>query len=39
MIEATGSPVESPMVPQAVLEWQDAENRLVAGGQPVPIPA
>jgi acyl-CoA thioesterase FadM len=39
VVEATGSAVESPEVPQAVLEWQDAENRLVAGGQPVPIPA
>jgi acyl-CoA thioesterase FadM len=39
VIGATGSDVESPPVPQAVLEWQDAENRLVAGGQPAAIPA
>ena len=39
VVSATGSALESPPVPQAVLEWQDAENRLVAGGQPQPVPA
>ena len=39
VVRATGSALESPPVPQAVLEWQDAENRLVAGGQPQPVPA
>ncbi|HYH80493.1 MAG TPA: acyl-CoA thioesterase [Longimicrobium sp.] len=39
VVKATGSALESPPVPQAVLEWQDAENRLVAGGQPVSLSA
>ncbi|HEX9935624.1 MAG TPA: thioesterase family protein [Longimicrobium sp.] len=39
VVSATGSTLESPPLPQAVLEWQDAENRLVAGGQPQPVPA
>jgi acyl-CoA thioesterase FadM len=39
VIDATGSDVQSPELPAAVLEWQDAENRLVAGGEPAAISA
>jgi acyl-CoA thioesterase FadM len=34
VIDATGRGVPSPELPQGVLEWQDAESRLVAGGEP-----
>jgi acyl-CoA thioesterase FadM len=39
VIDATGSAVPSPEIPQAVLQWQDAEDRLVAGGQPLSLSA
>ena len=36
VVDATPHPVPSPPIPSAVLEWQDAEGDLVAGG---PAPA
>lgn len=39
VIDATGSAVRSPEIPPAVLQWQDAEDRLVAGAQPLSLSA
>ncbi len=39
VVRATGSVIESPPVPAAVVEWQGAEHRLVAGVQPVGLSA
>jgi len=39
VIDATGSAVQSPPLAPAVLQWQDAENRLVAGEEPLSLSA
>lgn len=39
VIDATGTGISSPDLPQAVMDWQHAEDRLVAGGEPAAISA
>jgi acyl-CoA thioesterase FadM len=36
VIDATPHPIASPPVPPAVVEWQEAEQGLVAGHRPAP---